>query len=530
MIAIRYTIKLLEPLLATALQSDPNSAVSYPYIPGSLVRGALIGRYLANSNGKYFAVQTESRRRFLNGQTRYLNAYLLDKNGKRTLPTPLSWYKEKNAKPEDEYTIFDKSDPDFDVENLNDINQPKAHEAQFFSIDESDVYLFDPNRQVNIHTRRENRQKGHAVEDDDGRSAVFRYDALAAGQFFGGIILCDDPADAKALAKHLTRGTEFVIGGSRSGGYGRVRIVDTKQINNWYETETETDDIPAGQTFTVTLLSDMIVRDENGQFSDTLSEKILAQALQVDETMLKRQKTYRQTAMVGGFNRKWGLPLPQNLAIRAGSVFTFCTTADIPAAAIEALQWRGLGERRAEGFGRLVVNWFDYEDDLRSAETGKDGSTLLKPKLDAKSRKLAQQMTERLFRRNADRALVKEANQITIGNPPKRSQLGGLRTAIRQALQAESISIQPVISYLNEMKLTANKQFESARIGSNTLKDWLMEQLKHPDQVWQQLGTPNTNPLYIAEVTLSQTLAAEYTLRLVDMVLARASKKERNNG
>ena len=32
-----------QPLLLTSLQGDPNSSVSFSYIPGSVVRGALIG-------------------------------------------------------------------------------------------------------------------------------------------------------------------------------------------------------------------------------------------------------------------------------------------------------------------------------------------------------------------------------------------------------------------------------------------------------------------------------------------------------
>ena len=39
MIVISYQVTLLEPLLATRIAGDPNSAVSYPYVPGGAVRG-----------------------------------------------------------------------------------------------------------------------------------------------------------------------------------------------------------------------------------------------------------------------------------------------------------------------------------------------------------------------------------------------------------------------------------------------------------------------------------------------------------
>lgn len=528
MIAIRYTLKLLEPLLATALQSDPNSAVSYPYIPGSLIRGALIGQYLSDTKEKYFEIKGESRRRFLDGQTRYLNAYLLDPDGNRTLPTPLSWYHEKGAKPEDKYKIFDKADPNFTTESFEDIDQPKPQEAQFCMVDDENVTFFKPERQVNIHTRREDRRAGRATDDD--RGAVFRYDALQAGQTFGGVILCDDADDAKALLKRLSGRAEFVVGGSRSGGYGRVRVTHVDQINTWQEVAPETDNISAGATFTVTLLSDMIIRDKNGQFADTLSTRMLETVLGLSANTLTTGKTYRQTATVGGFNRKWGLPLPQNLVIRAGSVFTFRTDTTIPASSLNTLQWRGLGERRTEGFGRLVINWFDYEDPLYATQSSDLDLNLTKPHLDAESQTLARQMTERLFRRNAERALVEKAHrkEFEIKSPPKRSQLGGLRVEIRQALQTGAI--QPVIDYLNAMKPTADKQFAAARIGGDTLKAWLLTQLQTHGNIWRQLDYQDKNPLHLENIEPSSQLDAEYTLRFVDMVLATTSKKERNNG
>ena len=98
---------------------------------------------------------------------------------------------------------------------------------------------------------------------------------------------------------------------------------------------------------------------------------------------------------------------------------------------------------------------------------------------------------------------------------------------IRQALQIGST--RPVIDYLNGMKLTAKKQFESARIGGDTLKDWLLNQLQTPKGIWLQLGNPDKNPLHLEDVEPSAALATEYTLRFVDAVLARASKKEHDN-
>ncbi len=76
MIALTFTLHALEPLLITRLEGDPNSAVSYPYVPGSTLRGALIGQ-LPKERRQRLAIEPGDRRLFIDGSTCYLNAYPL---------------------------------------------------------------------------------------------------------------------------------------------------------------------------------------------------------------------------------------------------------------------------------------------------------------------------------------------------------------------------------------------------------------------------------------------------------------------
>src|SRR5713101_1236047 len=85
-------------MLVTALDGDPNSAVAFNYLPGSVLRGAVIGKYLRAKNlttDQFDAADPEEQRLFFDGMTRYLNGYLLDRQYKRTLPTPQSWQHKK---------------------------------------------------------------------------------------------------------------------------------------------------------------------------------------------------------------------------------------------------------------------------------------------------------------------------------------------------------------------------------------------------------------------------------------------------
>ena len=97
--AITLTLETQQPILATSFQGDPNSDVSYSYIPGSMIRGAIIGRYLRRHRlSELDLTNNEVKRLFFNANsTRYLNAYLLSQEKKRTLPIPLSWFKDKDV-------------------------------------------------------------------------------------------------------------------------------------------------------------------------------------------------------------------------------------------------------------------------------------------------------------------------------------------------------------------------------------------------------------------------------------------------
>src|SRR4051812_1461056 len=104
MTTIAYRLYLEQPLLATAPQGDQNSAVSYDYIPGSLVRGALIGRYHRQAASADLAADPAARRLFFDGTTLFLHAYPLAECGGRTVPTPLALLREKDARIDDRPT------------------------------------------------------------------------------------------------------------------------------------------------------------------------------------------------------------------------------------------------------------------------------------------------------------------------------------------------------------------------------------------------------------------------------------------
>jgi len=524
---ITYRIELLEPTLVTALQGDPNEGVAFDYIPGSALRGAIIKKYLQVNRLKDLdAADPDIRRLFFNGTTRYLNGYLngypLDRLDKRALPTPLSWHQEKGN--EQDILDFAVEMPDEeDDKQWHGVSKPFCSLGEPKDEGKRKVRLVQPDRHIAVHTAR-TRRFGRAMPANvidpskgDMPGAVYRYDALAAGQTFEAMVICDNDADVDKIRPLLSG--EIMLGGSRSGGYGRAKleVVREDSADNWREVGlpfmTEVD----GKLI-ITFLSHALIRDRNGQF--TADPHVVTEALsQRLGVPLQLQRAFLRGEIIGGFNRKWGLPLPQALAVKMGSVFVF-DKPDCEESRLRQLELQGIGERRAEGFGRVAVNWH------AEAELAVD----LTPPPGSDSERLLKQMAERILRRRLDERLIARVNEIRIANPPSNAQISRLRSIIHDELMKAEPSSQRVLDFLRNVKErnTARKQFERARVGTKTLLSWLEETLQMSD--WEtRFGLQQTDVPRIGDVqaSLTDTLRIEYLLRLVDAVLARAAKEHR---
>lgn len=512
MIALTFKIHLQEPLLATELQGDPNSAVTTPFIPGSALRGAIIGRYLDQHHAiDDFAKNQLTRQLFLNGQTCYLNAHPLNHNH-RTLPTPISWNKEKY----NESKIYDLSvEPDIDDSlkaKLKPIGKP------FCYLNENYVIFESPSKIVNIHTQRDRK----AGRSQKGQGTVFRYEAIAPGQTFAGVVLCPTQEIASTLEELLKNEPSLFIGGSQNAGYGLVKIEDVKTDTNWSEVPLLTTPIKAGEQFTLTLLSDAIIRDKNGQYLTTLTEKWFANYLGTKITLVK-DSTYVKSTVVSGFNKKWGLPLPQTPAISAGSVYTVQAEEDIPMDKLETLQMQGIGERKSEGFGRIGINWHNQYEEINVDESI-DPISKQSQGLTDESQELAQQMVDRMFRQTLDAQLrEKVLNLGTVNGEINNTQVSHIRALVRSSLITRDKSI--IISHTENMKKAAREQFDKAQMDRQKLSDWLIALLTiSSDEVWLKLF--NTDDKISILPTLGNiqakwdsALADEYALRLIDGVL-----------
>ncbi|MGB3207557.1 MAG: RAMP superfamily CRISPR-associated protein [Crinalium sp.] len=518
--AITLTLETQQPILATSFQGDPNSDVSYSYIPGSMIRGAIIGRYLRRHRlSELDLTNNEVKRLFFNANsTRYLNAYLLSQEKKRTLPIPLSWFKDKDVELIEDSSI---NVYDFSVDRGDAPETPKSVGEYFWVKEGGMVKLYKETRRINIHNFRD-RQKGRST---DHQGEIFRYDALDAGQTFQSVILCED--EEVGIIQDLLAEPNLWLGGSQSAGYGQTKIVDLKSpVDNWNEIGIMAGDRENDEILSITLLSDTLLRNEQGQpvADQNLIKQAVEEVLNISLPELKTGGIFAGSTLIGGFNRKWGLPLPQIPALAAGSVILF-EDVEINSEQIQQLEAQGIGDRREDGFGRVAVNWLqDQNFPVKLPNPHNQSSE--PPLRDKASRLLAEQMAQRLLEQKLEQELQKKVARLSLQEGISNSQLSRLQSVARQALINGDGNL--VLSLLNDLPSNARNQFERTMIGNKSFKEQLNEWLHNPT-AW--IGRIEVK---IAEVERKfdddrarhDKLAEKYTLRLIMAVAKKATKEK----
>jgi len=493
MIAIRYRVHLEEPVLVTSLQGDPNSAVAFDYLPGSVLRGALIGRVL-----KQPVIHDEvTRRRFFENSTRFLNAYPV-LNDQRMLPTPSSWIKQGNLVADD--LLGAKTDASI---------KRKRVQEMFHQRDEDRVWLHTPDHHIAIHIER---SRTGVPQGDEGE--VYRYDSLAEGAAYEGVIVCDEKADADYFEGQFKKSFTLWIGGARTAGYGRTSWKLIARDNEWLEHRHHQ---PDGQQWVIAFLSPALLRDTNGQYA--ADEAAILQHLRISNAAAK---SVIDSEMIGGFNRKWGLPLPQSLAVSAGSVIAVNLPMEFNAAALEH---DGIGERRIDGFGRIAVYRQKTDTFTIQPEPNNEGreeqdeafKTQFKKETTSAILNTADQTTvsvikDRIQRERQRYTIEERANmdRFKIKKAPRHTQLSALREAVAAGIRHTPASVQPVLMFLTSTddRYFSRTQFEEARVNGYSLTAWVRGVLN---------GTLEQDITRDGDKTDIKS-----ALRLIDAVVARA--------
>jgi CRISPR-associated protein Csx10 len=196
----------------------------------------------------------------------------------------------------------------------------------------------------------------------------------ADNKFWGTVNVPDDRAQAfYDFIEEASDASLLRIGNNRTRGFGRITLSleraeqgDTaetlrQRINDFtaeLRCQAQEADMDASHAAYVplTLTADAILYDRLLRCQTTITPAYLDEVWGLADAELIYQNNDRRRVM--GWNGLWQLPKPDDIAIAMGSVFLFGFRDPLDEEQLRTLltmQNEGIGARRREGFGRLVV-------------------------------------------------------------------------------------------------------------------------------------------------------------------------------
>lgn len=537
-----YSITLRSSAILTSLGGDPNSSRTLTYIPGIALRGAVA--YELGNPDQNPSVKQDFSDLILGGKVRFLNAYPVV-NGVRALPTPVSMKKEKNL-PENGQTVRVQDLAAYDgcisyPEEEPEINWPEQQliplSQGYVGIGASQPTLIEPKVRSRIHQQRD-RQKGKAWKKV---GAIFTFESLDEDQTFEGSIQLrgkskEALAELETRLRGLLREKTLLFGRSRRAAYGGMAKLTLGAATCDREVSGSGcdglmplyGDIPENRLFRVLLTSQCIVRNPNtGQVDPAALEPLLLELFNKNVVLDRKRLSFE---LVGGFNRKWGLELPQVLAVAAGSVLVFSAKQAIAHQDLLKLENEGIGERKSEGFGRFllldkpmpIINLKQFSAESDAPPLSGDRPDLVKV-IESRILKTA------LDKRIEENAMLVAGNCAALSkNLPTNSLIGRLRNPLRGTDSVRAIDTLKARLRDSEsggLKRPAMEQLEKCEVERGvSLYSWLLLAM-NTNEVWKWLDGDRQLCRYSlgSDIMGNNSLLenpAALSVRFIDVVLA----------
>ena len=382
------------------------------FIPGNALLGTLANAYIKANNPEFPHQDDAFRDIFLSGKVIFSNAYPLVEDMENICPVPVSLVKDK-----DRGEYFDLAYPEDYERVINEGVTAKNVKGEFARFTGVDFDTFSTEKEIEYHHRRpENKGKGHAGEGE-GEGEFFQFSVLKANQRFQAQIT--GPTELlKLIAQLLSNQQWFYLGKSKTAQYGKCSIslkeiisiksfagsrggfskrgwhpqpihgqpdvvlseassqkfaektrfqellvkelLTTRGEKNSTLTETRGKWDP-GKTTVFTLISDMILRSEQGficpdpaLFRDEVAECL--KMINQGNLELEIEKKFLNFTEIGGFLGIWRMPKIQYKALKAGSVIVMknCSGKTLD---ITPLMNKAFGVNTGEGYGQVKIDW-----------------------------------------------------------------------------------------------------------------------------------------------------------------------------
>lgn len=357
---LKYTIKTDSPLVISKKNGDQSMIDSLEMLPGTTVRGILADRMIrsldlteAHKDELFFEL-------ILNGGLRVEPAFP-EKDGEIYYPTPMNIHKIKddNAS-KDLLDIFEEPS-----------GMVKSKPLGGFSMitdgdDGTIITAISVSKDVQFHNTRD-RETGHNVD-----GSLFYYESLEAGQEFSGFIVSTED-DLRVLQEVLGNEFRVSIGKSSSSQYGNARLV-FGEIEDIPEPELE-------EPILLVVTSPVILHNDFG-FPDTSVDRLCHEIEQLTKCKIDIERAAVNIEDFDNYVRVWKMNNEREIAFAPGSGFIVSKASGDDFdffSGIKHILRDGLGERVAEGFGKLRIERLDLSEAILRKKEEDFGSSSVTP-------------------------------------------------------------------------------------------------------------------------------------------------------
>lgn len=341
---LRYTIKLLSPLVLYQSHNEENLISSRDEIPGVMLWGALAGIYirenqLKSPNTGHSNQDKNFQKWFNEGRIIFKNAVLIEKDDADIQYLCYDWpqalKKKKNSVDDTIYNLLNRKK-----------DEPYTAKQNKVIIKEKNYYKASVKKKIHFHHKR-NRKTGSS---EHGK--IFHYEALQKGQNFAGYII-GEKGELQNFKDWLDTTRILYLGRSRSAEYGKVLFDVLDENTNFYNDISNP--LNPEQVKRVFFLSDTIIPSSLG-FSGTDINTIQTYFNNINLKVLEKDYPFfLKQKRIEGYNAKWRLRVPSESCIEAGSCFFVEGN--------EYTDWKelvlkGIGLRSNRGYGDIRFDLF----------------------------------------------------------------------------------------------------------------------------------------------------------------------------
>lgn len=515
MVTIQFEIEALENIKIGESNRQSDQEYSLDYIPGSAIRGAIIQKYLVKYPHIDLTEDVQSRALFLEGAAKFLNAYPIDKE-QSAIPFPLCLYAEK-----DELKTWDGQSELSGIQN--EIEAEVVTEG-YKKVKPAFFMAYDKKKEVATYLTVKKSSSLH-INKQKNKNNIFRYEAIEKGQNFMAFIQLEEKNVSKMV--ELLGEKIFYIGGSKGSGYGKCQICHIEQKKELpYAIQKGTEE-KFQQKFCIYALSDIFYKNIWGEVQGFIEPEELEKELDVQGILL--QKVSTENSIISGYNTKWQSRVPQYKGIQAGSVFLYSYEGKLSLEKVVALMQKGIGQRKAEGYGQIAILPSFSIKKLQGKKQGERKERALNG-LTIKEEEVLKQILQGIYQSKIEKAIdtyiYKQIENIRIPHTLNKNQLSNsLELICFWKTQTYDKAQAAFNAYEKKQKEKINQytieKLKGIHIGKHNFVDYLTTHMQKSDDVAklnQLLEIPSLQVgKYKVELTKQQ--AHMYRLEMLEKLL-----------